>query len=69
MKARFAILMTLAVAVLAMAGSAILWMPPAIAREGVMPAMLMEAEVWQWGLMAAALATGLSSIGAAYAVG
>ncbi len=68
-QARFAIVMTLAVAVLAMAGSAFLWMPSAIAGEDAVAAIVMEADVWKWGLIAAALATGLSSLAAAYAVG
>ena len=68
-QAKFLMVMLLAIAVLAIAGSVVLWMPLAIAGEDAMSVIVMAPDVWKWGLMAAALATGLSSLGAAYAVG
>ena len=67
MKQKTAVLMVLGTALLAGLGSLLLWMPDAIAAEtaGASP---IAPEVLQWGYMAAALATGLSSLGAAYAV-
>lgn len=65
---RFVLLMVAAVGLLAVVGSAVLWLPNALAGEEVKEAALMGEEVWKWGMMAAALATGASSIGAAYAV-
>jgi V/A-type H+-transporting ATPase subunit K len=69
-KTRFIIssLLTGIVGVLAVLGSLFLWFPPAIAATDAAWAPALSAEVWQWGLIAAALATGLSSLGAAYAV-
>lgn len=57
-----------AVGVLALLGSLFLWLPPALAESGAAFVPALSAEVWQWGLISAALATGLSSLGAAYAV-
>jgi len=70
MKSRilFASSLTLGVAVLAFLGSIILWFPGAFAGEEVTQAARLEAGAWQWGFMAAALATSVSSIAAAYAV-
>jgi V/A-type H+-transporting ATPase subunit K len=71
MKSRFVIssLLTAIVGVLALMGSLLLWFPDAMAAPETSWAPALAPEVWQWGLMAAALATGLSSLGAAYAVG
>jgi len=70
-KTRFVIssLLTAVVGVLALMGSLFLWFPDAMAATDPSWVPALSAEVWQWGLMAAALATGLSSLGAAYAVG
>jgi len=70
MKSRilFASALTLGVAILGFLSSLILWYPGAYAAEETTQAMRLETGAWQWGYMAAALATGLSSLAAAYAV-
>jgi V/A-type H+-transporting ATPase subunit K len=55
-------------ALLAALGSLLLWQPLALATEGAAVARSVDAGVLQWGYVAAALATGLSALGAAYAV-
>ena len=69
-RTRFAALMVLGTAVLAGLSSLILWFPEALAAEGPAAAAAapLDPGVLQWGYIAAALATGLSSLGAAYAV-
>ncbi len=47
-------------------GTAMLVIAPASAQTGA--ALSMPTEVWQWGMICAALATAVSSIAAAYAV-
>jgi V/A-type H+-transporting ATPase subunit K len=49
-----------------MMASLLLWWPEALAAEAV--AAHLGDEAWKGGLLAAALATGLSSLGAGYAV-
>jgi len=68
-KTRFliSILLTAFVGLLSIAGSLVVWVPDVIAA-GEQGAPLLDPEVWRWGLMAAALATGMSSLGAGYAV-
>jgi V/A-type H+-transporting ATPase subunit K len=62
--------MVLGTAVLAFLSSLLLWNPIVLASEAVEPAVVAAATgAGQWGYVAAALATGLSSVGAAYAVG
>jgi V/A-type H+-transporting ATPase subunit K len=56
------------VAVFAGLGSLLLWHPAALAAEGEVMVKSVDAGVLQWGYVAAALATGLSAIAAAYAV-
>ena len=70
MKTRFIIssLLTAIVGLLAAMGSLFLWFPDAMAASEASMAPVLSAEVWRWGLIAAALSTGLSSLGAAYAV-
>lgn len=66
----FVALTVLGVAVLAFASSLLLWHPAVLASEAAGPVeALASAGTNKWGFVAAALATGLSSIGAAYAVG
>jgi V/A-type H+/Na+-transporting ATPase subunit K len=60
--------LVLGVAVLAGLGSLLLWHPVAFAAQGEAMLKSTDAGVLQWGYLAAALATGLSAIGAAYAV-
>jgi V/A-type H+-transporting ATPase subunit K len=62
------ILLTAFVGLLSIVGSFVVWVPDAIATTA-QGGVLLDPEVWKWGLMAAALATGMSSLGAAYAVG
>ena len=64
---RSAVMLVLGSAALAGLGSLLLWMPNAVAEE-VLIDVAIAPEVLQWGYVAAALATGLSSLGAAYAV-
>jgi len=60
----------LGTAALAFVSSLLLWHPAVLASEAAGPiAALASAGTSQWGYVAAALATGLSSVGAAYAVG
>jgi V/A-type H+-transporting ATPase subunit K len=46
----------------------LLWFPDLWAAEEVAEAIHLDAEAWGWGFMAAAVATGMSAAGAAYAV-
>ncbi len=70
MKQRFllSIMLTALVAIFSIVGSIFIWIPDAMAAIEVAPPV-MSPEIWTWGLLSAALATGLSSLGAAYAVG
>jgi V/A-type H+-transporting ATPase subunit K len=65
---RFALVLTMAVAFFGVLIGIVLWLPDALAQEGVGEAPQRETGEWGLGLLAAALATGLSSISAAYAV-
>lgn len=65
--ARNAATLTLLAGVLGLGATALLWLSPALAQEAGGAASLAP-EVVQWGFMAAALATGLSSLAAGYAV-
>jgi V/A-type H+-transporting ATPase subunit K len=47
----------------------LLWWSPAMASDAAEGAIRLPAGVIQWGFVAAALSTGLSSLGAGYAVG
>ncbi|MDX2486398.1 MAG: ATP synthase subunit C [Gammaproteobacteria bacterium] len=46
----------------------LLWWSPAMASDVAESKNILAPEVLQWGFLAAALSTGLSSLGAAYAV-
>jgi V/A-type H+/Na+-transporting ATPase subunit K len=63
---RFTLTLVLATTLLAALGSLLLWLPPASAAAGA--AAPLDPRVVFWGYLAAALATSLSSAGAAYAV-
>jgi V/A-type H+-transporting ATPase subunit K len=68
-KSRFliSIILTGFVGLISIIASLFLWIPDASAIvEANVPSL--APEVWRWGFMTAALATGLSSIAAAYAV-
>lgn len=57
---------------LALVATALLLIPTALAEhvsDGNVVGAIMAGEVWSWGLLSAALATGLSSLGAGLAVG
>jgi len=63
-----AFVVTSIAAFLALLASMILWLPQVMAANTVITEVQLAPEVWKWGLMAAALSTGLSSIAAAYTV-
>jgi V/A-type H+-transporting ATPase subunit K len=64
-----ALLLTLLTGVLCAGATALLWLAPAQAAETAEgAARLLPAGALQWGFIAAALATGLSSLAAGYAV-
>lgn len=46
----------------------VLWFFPGLAQAAEAAAPVLAAGVWQWGLLAAALSTGLSALGAGLAV-
>jgi V/A-type H+-transporting ATPase subunit K len=61
--------MIVGVALLAALGSLVLWIPHAWAEETMISVLKdIEPGVLQWGYLAAAIATGISALGAAYAV-
>lgn len=53
---------------LAVVASLLLWLPPALAQELGSVTGQLDPEVIKWGYIAAVIATGISSLGAAYAV-
>ena len=63
-----ALYLSLLAALLATAGSLLLWLPDAVAREATGADIALTPDAWKWGILAAALATGLSSLAAAYVV-
>jgi len=66
----FVALTVFGTAVLAFAGSLLLWHPAALASEAAGPVAVLASEgASQLGYVAVALSTGLSALGAAYAVG
>ena len=67
-RTRIAVVMVLATATLADLGSLLLWIPDVLAAEAEVAVLELDPGILQWGYLAAALATGLSSVGAAYAV-
>lgn len=64
----FASLLALGVALLAALGSVLLWQPTALADEAAGAAAVLDPGVLRWGYLAAALATAIGALGAAYAV-
>jgi V/A-type H+/Na+-transporting ATPase subunit K len=70
MKRQFVVAAGLVFGVLVFAtlSTLLLWHPAAFAGEGEGLAKVIDPGVLQWGYLAAALATGLSSVGAAFAV-
>ena len=67
-KTLFVSVLVFLVAVLAALSSVLLWQPAVFADEGTALTAAQDVRAWHWGYMAAALATGLSSLGASYAV-
>lgn len=62
-------LLVLAVALLAGLSSILIWAPQAVAEEVLeIETAVIDPAVLRWGYVAAALATGLSALGAAFAV-
>lgn len=62
------VFLVVAAAVLSLFSTGLFLLPPALAAAQAGP-VSMEPGALQWGLMAAAIATGASAIGAGYAVG
>ena len=62
-------LMVLGVALMAGLGSLLVWHSPALAAAASSTGAAIDPGVLRWGYLAAALATGMSALGAAYAVG
>jgi len=71
MKSRVSVVaaITVGVGLTGLLMSVLLFFPQAFAAEGVAAALKMGDPVWQWGFAAAAAATGMSALGAGYAVG
>jgi V/A-type H+-transporting ATPase subunit K len=67
-KHRLALFVVIGAALLGGLGTLLLLIPPALAEASAAAAPL-DPGIVQWGYLAAALATGMSSLGAAYAVG
>lgn len=65
-KMKMAVLLTAFAGAFALASTGLWFLPPALAQEA--PAGTIAPGIVQWGLLAAGLATGLSSIGAGLAV-
>jgi V/A-type H+-transporting ATPase subunit K len=66
---RFVVFLVIGVALLAGIGSLLLWIPDAFAEGAAEPMVVgLDPSVLQWGYVAAALATGIAALGAAYAV-
>ena len=66
---KFVTVLVVVAAVLGLAATALLvWAPAAMAAAGAASAGGIAPEAWSWGLMGAALATGMSSLGAGFAV-
>jgi len=57
---------TIALALLCALATVLLWSGPALGAQAAESRL--PGEAWAWGLLGAALATGLSSLGAGYAV-
>jgi len=62
------VFVTLFAVLTAALATALLLLPAAFSAEAPQPAAVMPADIWSWGLFSAALATGLSSLGAGFAV-
>lgn len=67
-RVRFALGLTVLAGLLGLAASVLLWSPPLAHAAGDAAAAAPGRSGFEWGLIGAALATGLSSLGAGYAV-
>jgi V/A-type H+-transporting ATPase subunit K len=67
-RVRLAILFTAACGALSLLASAVLWWPPASLAAAPAAVPPLAAEAYGWGFLGAALATGLSALGAGIAV-
>ncbi|MGD2064034.1 MAG: ATP synthase subunit C [Nitrospirota bacterium] len=65
-RAKPAVLLTIVAVVLTLVLSPLFWWPEAAAATAELTRL--DPMVWKWGLMAAAVATGVSTLAAAYAV-
>ena len=62
------LVLTTCLAMLGVLASLLLWIPGVAADEPAAQGLRLAGGVWVWGLLAAALATGVSTVAAAYAV-
>lgn len=63
-----AFIFTSVAAFLALISTLILWFPQVMAADVAIKEIQLDSVVWKWGLIAAALSTGISSMAAAYTV-
>ena len=66
---RFVVALVALAAALAVLATALLVATPAALAAAAGPGIGLSAEAWSWGLLGAALSTGMSSLGAGFAVG
>lgn len=68
-KTKLAVSLVVLAGLLSIPLTSVFWLPAALGAEGGSAlAPVMDSGIWAWGLLGAALATGLSSLGAGYAV-
>lgn len=67
-KLMFVSLLVVTVGLLAGVSSLLFWHPPVLAAEAGTAGVALDPRVLSWGYVAAALATGIAALGAAYAV-
>jgi V/A-type H+-transporting ATPase subunit K len=65
---RFVVALVVLAAVLALSTTVLFVAAPVALAAATSPGIGLSAEAWSWGLMGAALATGMSSLGAGFAV-
>jgi V/A-type H+-transporting ATPase subunit K len=68
-RSRFPVALVLLTAAMAVVATALLaWAPASLAAADSAKGAALDPQVWTWGLIAAALATGMSALGAGFAV-
>ena len=65
---RFVVALVVLSAALALVATAVIVAAPVSLAAGTAPVVGVSVEAWSWGLVGAALATGMSSLGAGFAV-